>query len=120
LDYQSVIAIGALFVSGRLNVERVVALSGPAVTEPRLIRTRLGASTDDLVKGQTTDDENRVISGSVLYGHEATGWSAYLGKFSNQISVLREGRERELFGWIVAGKDKYSAISLVAGIIHSH
>jgi Na+-transporting NADH:ubiquinone oxidoreductase subunit A len=112
LDYQSVIAIGALFVSGRLNVERVVALSGPAVTEPRLIRTRLGASTDDLVKGQTTDDENRVISGSVLYGHEATGWSAYLGKFSNQISVLREGRERELFGWIVAGKDKYSAINI--------
>lgn len=112
LDYQSVIAIGALFVSGRLNVERVVALSGPAVTEPRLIRTRLGASTDDLVKGQTTDDENRVISGSVLYGHEATGWSAYLGKFSNQISVLREGRERELFGWIVAGKYKYSAINI--------
>ncbi|MCF7970126.1 MAG: Na(+)-translocating NADH-quinone reductase subunit A [Methylococcaceae bacterium] len=112
LDYQSVIAIGALFVSGRLNVERVVALSGPAVTEPRLIRTRLGANTDDLVKGQTTADENRVISGSVLYGHEAAEWSAYLGKFSNQISVLREGRERELFGWIVAGKNKYSAMNV--------
>ncbi|MDF1582446.1 MAG: Na(+)-translocating NADH-quinone reductase subunit A [Methyloprofundus sp.] len=112
LDYQSVIAIGALFISGRLNVERVVALSGPAVTEPRLIRTRLGANTSDLVKGQTNDDENRVISGSVLYGHEAADWAAYLGKFSNQISVLREGRERELFGWIVAGKDKYSAMNV--------
>ncbi len=112
LDYQAVIAIGALFTTGKLNVERVVALSGPAVTEPRLLRTRVGANTDDLVNGQLNDDENRVISGSVLYGHEAAGWSAYLGCYSVQISALREGRDRELFGWIVAGKDKYSAMNV--------
>ncbi|MCK5353867.1 MAG: Na(+)-translocating NADH-quinone reductase subunit A [Methyloprofundus sp.] len=112
LDYQAVLAIGALFVSGKLNVERVVSLAGPAVNEPRLIRTRVGANTDDLVAGQLNDDENRVISGSVLYGHEATNWSAYLGYYSNQISALREGRDRELFGWIVAGKNKYSAMNI--------
>lgn len=112
LDYQAVIAIGALFVSGQLNVERVVSLAGPAVNDPRLVRTRIGANTDDLVAGQLNDDENRVISGSVLYGHEAAGWSAYLGCYSNQVSVLREGRDRELFGWIVAGKDKYSAMNV--------
>jgi len=112
LDYQAIIAIGALFTTGHLNVERVVALSGPAVKKPRLVRTRVGANTDDLVAEQLNEDENRVISGSVLYGHEATGWSAYLGAYSLQVSALREGRERELFGWIVAGKDKYSAMNI--------
>ncbi|MGR8979949.1 MAG: Na(+)-translocating NADH-quinone reductase subunit A [Gammaproteobacteria bacterium] len=112
IDYQSVSAIGALFTTGRLNVERVVSLAGPTVKNPRLIRTRLGASTDDLVNGELNDVENRVISGSVLYGHHAIDWAAYLGYYSNQISVVQEGRARELFGWIVPGKNKYSALDV--------
>lgn len=113
LDYQAVIAIGALFTTGRLNVERVVALAGPTAKNPRLVRTRLGANTDDLVAGELADDvESRVISGSVLYGHQAADWAAFLGAFNNQISVLQEGRARELFGWIVPGKDKYSALDV--------
>lgn len=113
LDYQAVMAIGALFTTGKLNVERVVSLAGPTVKNPRLIRTRVGANTDDLVAGELDEDvENRVISGSVLYGHRAADWAAYLGYYSNQISALQEGRARELFGWIVPGKDKYSALDV--------
>ena len=113
IDYQAVIAIGALFTTGQLNVERVVSLAGPTVKNPRLVRTRVGANIDDLVVGQLQDDvESRVISGSVLYGHTAQGWSAFLGCYSNQVSALQEGRARELFGWIVPGKDKYSALNV--------
>ena len=113
LDYQAVIAIGALFTTGRLNVERVISLAGPSVKNPRLIRTRVGANTNDLVLGELVDDiESRVISGSVLYGHTATDWAAFLGCYSNQVSALQEGRARELFGWIVPGKDKYSALNV--------
>ena len=112
LDYQAVMAIGALFTTGKLNVERVVSLAGPAVNNPRLLRTRAGAHTSELVTGELNASENRVISGSVLYGHEAADWAAYLGAYSNQISVLKEGRERELFGWMVAGKNKYSALNV--------
>jgi Na+-transporting NADH:ubiquinone oxidoreductase subunit A len=112
LDYQAVMAIGALFTTGKLNVERVVSLAGPAVKNPRLIKTRVGANTTDLVAGELNEGENRVISGSVLYGHEAKDWAAYLGAYSNQVSALKEGRERELFGWIVAGKNKYSALNV--------
>ena len=113
IDYQAVIAIGALFTTGKLNVERVVSLAGPTVKNPRLVRTRVGANTDDLVAGELQDDvENRVVSGSVLYGHTAQGWAAFLGWYSNQVSALQEGRARELFGWIVAGKDKYSALNV--------
>ncbi|MDD5271910.1 MAG: Na(+)-translocating NADH-quinone reductase subunit A [Methylovulum sp.] len=113
LDYQAVMAIGALFTTGRLNVERVVALAGPTAKNPRLLRTRVGASTDDLVESELLDGvESRVISGSVLYGHQAGDWAAYLGFYSNQVSVLQEGRAREFFGWIVPGKDKYSALNV--------
>ncbi len=113
LDYQAVMAIGALFTTGRLNVERVVALAGPTAKNPRLLRTRVGASTDDLVESELLDGiESRVISGSVLYGHQAGDWAAYLGFYSNLVSVLQEGRAREFFGWIVPGKDKYSALNV--------
>ncbi|MDD1616529.1 MAG: Na+-transporting NADH:ubiquinone oxidoreductase subunit A, partial [Methylococcaceae bacterium NSP1-2] len=113
IDYQAVIAIGALFTTGHLNVERVISLAGPTVKNPRLLRTRVGANTDELVAGELADDiESRVISGSVLYGHTASDWSAYLGCYDLQVSALQEGREREFFGWIVAGKNKYSALNV--------
>ncbi|MDP2100703.1 MAG: Na(+)-translocating NADH-quinone reductase subunit A [Methylobacter sp.] len=112
LDYQAVIAIGALFTTGKLNVERVVSLAGPTVNKPRLVRTRVGANTDDLVAGELAEVENRVVAGSVLYGHLAADWAAFLGCYNTQISVLQEGRARELFGWIVPGKNKYSALNV--------
>ena len=112
LDYQAVMAIGALFTTGKLNIERVISLAGPSVKKPRLVRTRVGACASELLQGELEDGEHRVISGSVLYGHKAADWADYLGFYSNQISVLKEGRERELFGWIVPGKDKYSALNV--------
>ncbi len=112
IDYQSVMAIGALFTTGKINVERVVSLAGPTVKKPRLLKTRVGACLQDLVNGELEDCENRVVSGSVLYGHEAADAFNYLGAYALQVSVLQEGREREFFGWIVPGKDKYSAMNV--------
>lgn len=109
LDYQSVIAIGTLFATGKLDCERIVSLAGPQVIKPRLIRTCLGANTENLVKHELHPTMSRVISGSVLHGHHAVAWAAFLGHYHNQITVLPEGGEREFFGWIVPGKDKYSA-----------
>lgn len=112
IDYQAVIAIGALFTTGKLNVERVVSLAGPTVNNPRLVRTRVGANLQELVAGELQDVENRVISGSVLYGHEAAGPVAYLAVNDLQVSAIKEARDRELFGWIVPGENKYSAMNV--------
>ena len=109
LDYQDVIAIGRLFTSGRLDTERIIALGGPQVLRPRLLRTRLGASIKELVKDGLYGGESRLISGSVLSGHHAVGGTAYLGRYHLQVSVLREGRQRELLGWLAPGLRKYSA-----------
>jgi Na+-transporting NADH:ubiquinone oxidoreductase subunit A len=68
----------------------VVSLAGPAVKRPRLVRTRIGASIDDLIEGELIDAQCRVISGSVLSGRQAVGPEAYLGRFHNQISAIAE------------------------------
>ena len=112
IGYQDVIAVGKLFVSGALSVERIVSLAGPVVERPRLLRTRLGASTEDLVRDELPREECRVVSGSVFNGRRAAGWARYLGRYHHQVSVLREGRKRELFGWISPGVDKYSAANV--------
>lgn len=52
LNYQDAIAIGQLFLEGELNCERVIALGGPQVKSPRLVKTTLGASLDDLLAGE--------------------------------------------------------------------
>lgn len=112
IDYQAVMAIGALFTTGRLDTQRVVSLAGPTVKQPRLVRTRVGANIEELTAGELEACENRLISGSVLYGCQAQGPLAYLGAYSLQVSALQEGRAREFFGWIVPGKDKYSALNV--------
>jgi len=115
LNYQDVIAIGKLFVEGELWTERVIALAGPQVKKPRLIRTRLGASLDVITAGELEDGENRVVSGSVLSGTMAAGPRAWLGRFHLQVTVLKEGREKELFGWVMPGTDKYSITRTTIG-----
>ncbi|EOX6951145.1 MAG: Na(+)-translocating NADH-quinone reductase subunit A [Klebsiella michiganensis] len=115
LNYQDVIAVGKLFLEGELSSERIVALGGPQVKEPRLLKTCSGASLDELLADELLDDENRVISGSVLSGKHAQGPHAFLGRFHLQISVVKEGREKELFGWVMPGKDKFSITRTTLG-----
>ncbi|MEE7534121.1 Na(+)-translocating NADH-quinone reductase subunit A [Klebsiella huaxiensis] len=120
LNYQDVIAIGKLFLEGEIYSERIIALGGPQVKEPRLLKTCLGASLDELLVEELLDDENRVISGSVLSGTHAHGAYAFLGRFHLQVSVVKEGREKELFGWVMPGKDKFSITRTTLGHFLKH
>ena len=108
VNYQDVIAIGKLFDTGRLSVERIIALAGPVVNKPRLLRTRVGASVDDIVKEQICEVDRRVISGSVISGRTASGPFAYLGRFHDQVCAIAEGRHREFMGWQMPGFNKFS------------
>lgn len=115
INYQDVIAIGKLFTTGELYVDRVVSLAGPQVKNPRLVRTRLGANLNELTAGELADGENRVISGSVLNGHTAVAPVNYLGRYALQVSVIAEGREKEFLGWISPGSNKFSITRTVLG-----
>ena len=116
INYQDVIAIARLFESGKLSTQRIVALGGPNVKQPRLLKSRLGASIAELVDGELNEGlsamSQRVISGSVLSGFKASGEVAYLGRYHNQVSVLPEGGERKLFGYLAPGMRQHSVLPI--------
>lgn len=116
IGYQDVAAIGHLVATGKLDTTRVIALGGPAAKNPRLVRTRLGASIDDLLRGETQDGfEARTISGSVFGGRASAGpVLGYLGRYHHQITLLREGRDRVFLGWLRPGFNKYSVVRAFA------
>lgn len=110
VGYQDVIAIGKLFGEGRLDFSKVVALGGSCIPEPRLVRTRMGASVFELAAPCIDDGWScRAISGSVLGGRTAEAGLAYMGRFHNQVSAIPEGGDRHLFGWTGVFPWRYSA-----------
>ena len=112
VGYQDVIAIGHLFLDGRLYTQRVIALAGPQVENPRLLRTRLGVDLQALCAGELKAGDNRIISGSVLGGRKVSGGTSYLGRYHNQVSVLLEGRQRDFLGWLSPGFNKHSNLGI--------
>jgi Na+-transporting NADH:ubiquinone oxidoreductase subunit A len=117
IGYQDVIAVGHLFLTGRLHTERIIALGGPKVKNPRLIRTRIGACLSDLAAGQLIAGDLRVISGSVLSGRSSMGPLDFLGRYHNQVSVIEEDHNRELLGWTLPGFNKFSVKRVFASAL---
>ncbi len=88
-------AIGHVASTGKLDLTRKVAVTGPAAPKPAYIQALPGTPVKDLVKAA---EGVRVIGGDALTG-EILGAEGYLGFFDNQLTLLREGDAREWFGW---------------------
>ncbi len=110
LNYQEVIAMGYLFLTGQLWSERIIALGGPQTDRPRLIKTVLGASLEDLLKDEVKSGVNRVISGSVLDGDESKAPCHFLGRYHLQVSVLEEGVSRTFLHYLRLGVSQFSVM----------
>jgi Na+-transporting NADH:ubiquinone oxidoreductase subunit A len=108
IGYQDVIALGHLFTTGYLQTEKIVSLAGPAVNNPSLITTRVGASLPELCEQETSQESLRILSGSVLSGREATGNYTFLGRYHNQVSLLKESNGRSFCNWLRPGADRFS------------
>jgi Na+-transporting NADH:ubiquinone oxidoreductase subunit A len=108
INYQDVIAIGHLFTTGKILVDRLISIAGPEAKNPRLIKTRIGANVNELIQDETSGKTNRIVSGSLFSGHKADQALAYLGRFHHQLCILEEGTQRELLGWVAPGSDKFS------------
>jgi Na+-transporting NADH:ubiquinone oxidoreductase subunit A len=111
IGYQDVVSIGRMLRSGHLDVTRTVAIGGPPVAHPRLVRTRAGASIGDLARREEVGENVRWISGSVLSGKAAHGRVfGYMGRYDVQLSVLPEGGDREFLAWLAPGRRKFSML----------
>lgn len=108
LSYQDVIGIGHLFSTGFLLTEKIIALAGPGIKKPRIMKVPTGADLVQLSENMTIDGDIRILSGSVLDGRPVDKVHKYLGKFHNQVSALRETSGRALFNWLYPGNNRFS------------
>ena len=93
-------SIGTLLQKGRLDLRRRVAVCGPAAIEPSYVETWPGMPMSSIAgHAGTLSEQLRFVSGDALSGHDA-GVGGYLGFFDDQITLLKEGRDFELFGWL--------------------
>ena len=111
IGYQDVMGVGHLLRTGTLSSERVIALAGPLMHTPRLVRTRIGASLTELCQNEV-NKACRFISGSVLDGRHATENNGYLGRYHQQVCALAEGGGRGFLGWLSLGSDRFSSTSV--------
>jgi Na+-transporting NADH:ubiquinone oxidoreductase subunit A len=96
---QDLVIIGELFLTGKYNAERIVALAGSSVKTPKYYKTKIGSEVATMVYDSGLNEENvRVISGGVLSGTAITP-KQHLGFYDNAITVIPEGDDYDLFGW---------------------
>ena len=118
LGYQDVIAIGHLFVRGKLWLDRVIALGGEGVRKPRLLRTRLGAHLGDLLRDELAEGKQRLLSGSPLSGHAARGPLGFLGRYHLQVCAIPEALDTTVsLSWLRPGFGSWSVRNLFAGAL---
>lgn len=96
---QDVATIGELFLTGKFNATRTVALVGSEVKDAQYYNVISGASIADLVAGKIEGDNVRVISGDVLTGTKVK-MDGNLGFLSNTVTVIPEGNTYRMFGWM--------------------
>ncbi|MFY0626393.1 MAG: Na(+)-translocating NADH-quinone reductase subunit A [Reichenbachiella sp.] len=99
--------IGKLFLEGKYDASKVVALAGSEVNSPQYYKTYSGAGINKLIDGTVADGHIRFISGNVLTGNQINS-TGYLGFYDHQITVIPEGEYAEVFGWITPTTKKLS------------
>lgn len=100
LTVQNVITIGKMFLTGEFHAERVIALTGAELSDPKYVQTYQGASVADLLKGNIVGENNRIISGDVLSGQQINE-DGFISFNADQVTVVKEGNDYELFGWLL-------------------
>ena len=106
ISLQDLILIGSVVESGKFSAERIIALVGSSVENPRYIKTLIGSGMSTIL-GKGIQDGNRIISGNILTGKQIS-IKGHLDYYSNTVSVIPEGNDYDLFGWTRPVFDKIS------------
>ena len=105
---QDVAIIGDLFLTGKFEANKVIALAGSEVANPQYYAVRICAQIKEIVGGKLASDNVRIISGDVLTGDKVIA-DGNLGYYANTVTVIPEGNHYRMFGWMpFAGTDKHS------------
>ena len=104
---QNLPIIGEIFLNGRFNPERIVALTGSEIKAPQYVKTHIGTRLKSIVQDNIKEGKNRVISGNVLSG-KGKNIEGFLHFNDHQISVIPEGKEYKFMGWALPDTSRFS------------
>ena len=96
---QDVVKIGELFLTGKYNPTRTIALVGSEVKDAQYYTVIEGAPVASVVENKIKGDNVRIISGDVLTGKKVAK-DGYISFYSNTMTVIPEGNEYRMFGWM--------------------
>jgi len=102
-----VVQIGKLFLEGKYDASKLVAITGSEVKNPQYYKTYTGACIDAFVKDNVNEGDVRFVSGNVLTGEKIKS-DGYLGFYDQQLTVIPEGNHSEFLGWILPTNKKLS------------
>ena len=102
VDPTAVIFFGRLFLTGKVNLTRTVALVGSEVKTPQYVDMLVGEELSTLLSNSYDATHNvRIINGNVLTGVVTTK-DGYLGAHASEVTVIPEGNNADEFaGWIM-------------------
>ncbi len=104
---EHVVIIGRLFLTGKFDARINIAVTGAEVLDRKYHTTVIGAALKPFLVDNVSDKKNRIITGNVLTGTK-TDKDGYLSFYERQVTVIEEGIEPELFGWLIPKPDKFS------------
>ena len=110
VDPTAVIFFGRLFVDGRVDLRRTVAVAGSEMKDPCYVDVLVGQPISSILKGQLDDSHHvRLINGNPLTGRKCT-INDYVGGHTSEITAIPEGDDRdEMLGWIMPRTKEFSA-----------
>tara|TARA_B100001113_G_scaffold49442_2_gene35800 strand:+ start:763 stop:2097 length:1335 start_codon:yes stop_codon:yes gene_type:complete len=111
INYQDVISIGYMKINQKIRTHKTISLGGPAVYEPSLLKVRICGNIDEITAGKV-EPHSRIISGSVLHGHESNGVMSYLGFYDSQISALPDETNEIFMNWLMPGSNLHSKLNV--------
>lgn len=111
LNASTACRIGRLMDEGVIDYSADIALTGPCMKNPHIVKSTVGAKLSSLLEGEIKNDEGkvRVISGNVLTGIRVSEKEGFLRYPYRQITVIPEGDDADEFmGWASVNPKKFS------------
>ncbi len=109
VDPSAVIFIGRLFLTGKVDLRRTIAIAGSQVKQSAYADVLVGSQLADILAGNLVSAEHvRVINGNPLTGQRAS-LDDYLGAHTSEVTAIPEGDDKEeILGWILPRMKDFS------------
>ena len=109
VDPSAVIFFGRLFLTGKVDLRKVIAIAGSEMASPAYVETIVGAPLKDILRGQLDNRPHvRLINGNPLTGRKSS-LEDYLGAHTSELTAIPEGDDvDEMLGWIMPRTRQFS------------